>query len=160
MTILATQIKLFRSTGGLGGAITATEIVSNTLHNLFDIVSSTESRDGDTEYRCFYVRNTNTSFTLQNATIQLVSDTPSAGTQMAIGLDGAAIGTSGQTVADEGTAPIGVTFNATEGVELTIGNIPPNSFKAVWIRRVVLAGTAAAASDAATLRVTGETTAA
>lgn len=159
MSILATEIKLFRSTNGLGGAITATEVVSNSLHNLFDIVTSVESRDGDTEYRCFYVKNTNTSFTLNNASIQLVSDTPSEGTAMGLGLDSAVVGTSAQVVADEGTPPIGVTFNTTEGVELAIGNIPSGSFKAVWIRRAVLAGTSAAASDAATLRVIGETTA-
>ena len=160
MTILATEIKLFKSTGGLGGAITGTEVVSNTLHNLFDIITSVESRDGDTEYRCFYVKNTNTTFTLKNATIQIVSDTPSAGTVMGIGLDGAAVGTAGQTVGDEGTAPIGVTFTQTEGGELSIGDIAPNSYKAVWLRRIVSAGTAAAASDACTLRVIGETTAA
>lgn len=159
MTILATQIKLFRSTSGLGGAISGTEIVSNTLHNLFDIVSSVESRDGDVEYRCFYVRNTNTSFTLQNATIQILTDTPSAGTAMAIGLDTAAVGNSAQSVADEGTAPIGVTFATTVGTILNIGDIPPNSSKAVWVRRTVLANTAAAADDAATIRVIGETTA-
>lgn len=159
MAVTAAQIKLFKSTNSLGGAITATEIVSATLHNLFDIVNATESRDGDTEYRCFYIRNTNTVDTLKSAAIQIVSDTPSADTQIAIGLGTAAIGATEQTIADEGTTPLGVSFITNEGTPLTIGDIPPNSYKAVWVRRVVNAGTAAATSDAATLRVTGETTA-
>jgi|TARA_R110000851_G_scaffold113936_1_gene238771 hypothetical protein len=159
MTILATQLKLFRSTNGLGGAITATEIVSNSLHNLFDIVSPTEARDGDTEYRCCYIKNMNTTLTLQDATVQIISDTPSTGTVMGIGLDTAAIGTSGQTITDESTAPIGVTFSQVLNNELAIGNIPPNSFKAFWVRRVITAGVAASASDPCTLRVLGATTA-
>jgi len=163
MSVLSTDIKLFKSASGaalsLGGAITATEIVSSTLNNLFDIVSSTESRDGDIEYRCFYVRNTNTSFTLQAAAIQIVSDTASLTTRIAIGLGSSFVGGVEQSVADEETAPIGVTFTNVEGNVLNIGNIPPNSFKAVWVRRTVNAGTAAATSDASTLRITGETTA-
>lgn len=159
MAVTAAQVKLFRSTNGLGGAVTSTEILSATLHNLFDIVSAAESRDGDIEYRCFYIRNTSTVDTFRNVAIQLLSDTPSEDTSIAIGLGSAAIGAPEQTIADEGTAPIGISFTADEQVPLTIGDIPPNSYKAVWVRRTVEAATAAASSDAATLRITGETTA-
>lgn len=159
MAVTAAQIKIFKSTNSLGGAITTTEVVSATLHNLFDIVSATESRDGDTEYRCFYIRNTNTVDTLKSVAIQIVSDTPSADTQIAIGLGTSSIGASEQVIADEGTSPIGVTFITDEGTSLSIGDIAPNSYKAVWVRRVVNAGTAAATSDSCTLRITGETTA-
>jgi hypothetical protein len=159
MTIISSEIKLFQSTNGIGGAITGTEIVSATLHNLFDIVSAAESRDGDTEYRCFYIKNTNTTFTLKNATIQILSDTPSVTTVVGIGLGTSANGTPEQTVADESTPPIGVSFTEVLGTELAVGNVAPSSYASIWIRRVVDAGTAAALSDAATLRVTGETTA-
>lgn len=63
-----------------------------------------------------------------------------------------------QTVANENTAPAGVTFlaAATEGAAVALGNIPPSQHRAVWIRRTINAATAAT-NDTATLVAKGET---
>lgn len=159
MSITANQIKFYQSTNGLGGAITNTEIVSGNLHNLFDIVDKTGSRDGETNYRCLFVRNTNPVETLKLTTAYLVANTPLQSTEIAIGLDSANIGDSAQTIPTENDVPLGVTFTALlgEANALAIGDIPPNSYKAIWVRRVIAPNTTASASDTATIRIDGQT---
>lgn len=173
MPIASTDIKEFLSGGAsntspaaaLGGArstVGGGEITDNTTHNLWDVVSSQESNDGDTEYRCIYVVNTHTTLTLQNAKVWISSNTPSSSTEIQIGLGSSAINGVEQTIANENTAPAGgVTFSlaATEGAALSIGNIPNLQHKAIWIRRVVTAAAAAANDDAYTLTYAGDTAA-
>ncbi len=138
------------------GGVFATAVANN----LFDDVSASESGSGDTEYRCFYVENTNAAAkTLESAVIWIDALTSSASTEFDIGLDPAAIGSdSTTTITNENTAPIGVTFSrpTTKATGLAIGNIPAGSKKAVWIRRTVSVG-AAAASDSGSIRVEGDT---
>lgn len=163
MAIVASDIK-YRLSGGasntdpnasLGGAESSTDAGSG----IFDNVSSAEGTAGDTEYRCIYVKNTHGSLTYQGAKVWIQANTPSADTTVDIGLGTTAVGTGNeQTVADEQTAPSGVTFSAAanEGAALSIGDIPAGHHKAVWIRRTVTAG-AAAAADSFTLRTKGDT---
>ena len=163
MPIVASDIKYYLSGGAananqnasLGGAESST-----LMGNIFDNVSSGEASAGDVEFRCFYVKNTHGTLTLQNAKIWIQSNTPSGDTLIEIGLGTSAVGTGNeQTVADEQTAPSGVTFSApsNEGGALTIGDIPPGDHKAVWIRRTVSAAAAAYTADAFTLRTKGDT---
>jgi hypothetical protein len=163
MAIVAGDIKYRLSGGGsntdpaasLGGAESSTDAGST----IFDNVSSVEGAAGDVEYRCVYVKNTHGSLTYQGAKIWIQANTPSADTTVDIGLGTTAVGTGNeQTIVDEQTAPSGVTFAAAanEGAALSIGDIPAGHHKAVWIRRTVTAG-AAAASDSFTLRSKGDT---
>jgi hypothetical protein len=149
----------------LGGAMSTAAggvFASNVANNLFDDVSASEAGSGDTEYRCFYVENSNAAAkTLESAVIWIDAQPSSASTECDIGLDPAAIGSnSTTTIADEDTAPTGVTFSrpTTKDSALAIGNIPAGSKQAVWICRTVSAG-AAAASDSASIRVEGDTVA-
>ena len=169
MAILASEIKFYLSGGAanadpnasLGGAISSTEIVAASLHNLFDVVSGDESSAGDSEYRCFYIKNTNASLTLQNAKVWVETESPSPDSDELIGLGSSAVGGTEQSVADEQTAPSGVTFSQADGEAnaLVIGDIPAGSWKAIWIRRDILAGAAAYNSDSSVIRVQGETAA-
>lgn len=163
MPIVSTDIK-YRLSGGasntdpaaaLGGAKSSTDAAST----IFDDVSSAEATAGDIEYRCVYVHNNHGSLTLQGAKIWIQTQTPSADTDVAIGLGSSAVNGTEQTVANEGTAPTSVTFSAPSSFAggLTIGDIPAGQHKAVWVRRTVNAG-AAAASDSFALRVQGDTT--
>lgn len=165
MPIISTDIK-YRLSGGaansspaasLGGAKSSTEVSSD----LFDDVSSGEAASGDTEYRCFYVHNNHGSLTMENSKVWIQSNTPSADTTAAIGVGTAAINGTEQTVADESTAPSGVSFSSptSEGTALSLGNIPAGQHKAVWVRRVVNASAAAYNSDTFTLRVKCDTAA-
>jgi len=142
----------------LGGAKSSTSITDNTLHNLFDIVASSESSAGDTEYRCFYVHNNHGTLTLQSAKIWIDTNTP-AGDSVEIGLGTSAIGGTEQTIANENTAPTGVTFStaAGEGNALSIGDIPAGSHKAIWIKRIVPASTSSYSDNFYILKIKGDT---
>lgn len=125
---------------------------------LFDTVSSAESEAGDIEYRCIYVHNNHGSLTLQDAVIWI--DTNTTGNRIAIGLGTSAVNATEQTVANEDTAPSGVTFSqpANKGAGIALGNIPAGQHRAVWIRRTILAATSAS-NDTYNLRVEGDTAA-
>ena len=125
-------------------------------------MSSTESNVGDTEYRCIYVKNTNGTLALQAAKVWVATNTPSSDTSVEIGLGSSAVNGVEQTVANEGTAPVGgVTFGtaAGEGNALTIGDIPAGQHKAIWIKRVVGATAGAYNDDNYVLSYAGDTAA-
>lgn len=163
MAIASTDIKFRLS----GGASNATQIASlggvkstttDATAGIFDDVSSAESAAGDVEYRCVYVHNNHGTLTLTGAVAWLAANTPSASTDVAIGVGTSAVNGTEQTVANESTAPTGITFvaAATQGAGVALGDIPAGQHRAVWIRRTVTAG-AAAAADSFTLRATGDT---
>ena len=156
MPITSAEI-VYRLSGGaansnantsLGGAKSSTVVPAA----LFDDVTSAESAAGDTEYRCFYVHNANASLAMQNAVIYIQANT--TGSRIAIGVGSSAINATEQTVADEGTAPAGVTFYqpANKAAGLALGNIPAGQHRAVWVRRTIGAATAAA-NDTYTLQI-------
>lgn len=158
MPIISTDIK-YRLSGGtsntsqaasIGGAISSTTEASSAL---FDDVSSGEAAAGDTEFRCVYIRNTHATLTALGVRLWVLANTPSPDTDVSIGLGSSGINGTEQTVADENTAPMNITFSsaATEGAALSIGDLPPGASRAIWIRRVVTAG-AAVFSDGFTLR--------
>ena len=162
MPIISTEIQ-YRLSGGaanananasLGGAKSSSAVPAN----LFDDVSGAESAAGDVEYRCFYVHNNNGTLVLQNAVIWIDANT--TGNRIAIGLGTSAVNATEQTVADEQTAPAGVTFSqpATKGAGISLGNIPAGQHRAVWIRRTIAAATPAS-NDTYSVRVEGDTAA-
>jgi len=164
MPIIASEIQ-YRLSGGaanadanlsLGGIISATAAPAG----LFDTIVGAESAAGDVEYRCFYVRNANATLSLQTAIQFIQANTASADTQIAIGLGTSAINGTEQTIANESTAPIGVTFSepATLGAGIALGSIPATQHKAVWVRRTINVA-AAASNDTYDLRTTGDTAA-
>lgn len=169
MPITSTDLKFHLSGGAansdpnaaLGGAISTTQIVDATVANLFDNVGSAESAAGDTEYRCFYVKNTHATLTLQAAKVYIQTNTPSADTSAEIGLGTSAVNGTEQTIANESTAPSAVTFStaAGSGNALSIGNIPAGQHKAIWLKRIVNAAAAAYNSDSVIIRVEGDTAA-
>jgi len=163
MAITSTDIK-YRLSGGssntdpaasIGGVMsTSTDAGSG----IFDNVSSAEGAAGDTEYRCVYVLNNHGTLTLENAKVWIQTNTPSADTTVDIGLAAEGANATAAAVANENTAPTSVTFSAAanEGAALSLGNLAAGQRYAVWIRRTVTAG-AAAAADSFTLRVKGDT---
>jgi hypothetical protein len=169
MAIVAKDVKFYLSGGAsnanpkaaLGGVISShDDIAVDILGALFDDVTSGEATSGTTEYRCYYVKNTSAD-TWFSAEVWIQSDTSSANTALAIGLDpvgngdGVSTGVA-TTIANETTAPVGVTFTAPTGSPgLSIGNLTAGQVRAVWVRRIVSAGAAAAAEDRAILRHSG-----
>lgn len=162
MPIISTDIK-YRLSGGaanadplasIGGIKSATDAGAT----LFDDVSSAEASSGDAEYRCVYVHNAHATLVLQGAKVWIQANTPSADTDVAMGLGAAGLNATETAVVNEGTAPVGVTFSNPTSFAggLTIGNLPAGQHFPVWVRRTVNAA-AAVASDSFTLRVQGDT---
>lgn len=137
---------------GLGGAVSGT--ASGIA--IFDDVQPSEASAGRREYRCEYVRNNSTK-TLQDAILWTSANTPSAGTNIRVGLGTSGINGTEQTVADEITAPTGVTFKQadTKATGLALGDIPPGGRVAVWYERDILPNTGAAQADGFTRTVEG-----
>jgi predicted outer membrane repeat protein len=166
MAIVSTDIKKYLSGGAgnsnvaasLGGAISSTEIVDNTINNLFALAAAAESEAGSIKYRGFFVKNTHGTLTAKAAKIYISSNTPSADTTVTIGLD-LSSGSPMDDIANEDTAPSPtVTFSTADGVgnALTIGDLAPGASQGIWVKWTITAG-AAAVNDAMTITVKAET---
>jgi hypothetical protein len=166
MPISNANLKWYLSGGGsnsdpnasIGGARSST--VAGT--NLFDTVTGDESAAGDTEYRLVYFRNEDSDADgLISPVVWVLSNTPSADTTIAIGICTEGKNAEVSAVANENTAPAGVSFSSPAskgaGTALPTGPYAQNEYVWVWLRRTVNAGAASAASDPATIRVEGDT---
>ena len=136
----------------LGGGISNTQC-GTAVHQLFDAVSSVEGAAGDTEYRAIDVKNSHGTETLAATVIWISQETVSAFTTVALAYD--ATGT--QSVADESTAPTGLTFTTplSRATGISLGDIGPGATRRIWLRRTVTA-LAPVANDSGSLTVGGD----
>lgn len=147
----------------LGKYASTTDIVDATVNNLFDNVSGDENLASTIDYRAFAVLNTHATLALQSPKVWIAAEVAS-GASVAIGLDpvGVAAATAilGATIANEATAPAGVTFSAptTKGAGLAPASVPAGSGFIVWVRRTA-ANTTPVDLDGATFQVEGDTAA-
>ena len=166
MAIVESDIKKLLSGGAgntdpnasLGGAVSSTEIVDNSLNNLFAYAPGSEAEAGSVKYRAFFIKNNHATLTYEDTLIWISSNTTSATTEVQIGLaleDGSPI----DTIANEDTAPDpAVTFSTADGVgnALNIGDLAAGAVKGIWVKWTITAGTSAV-NDAMTITVRGET---
>jgi hypothetical protein len=113
------------------------------MDNVYDDVAVAEATSGDTEYRCVYVYNSHPSQTMYSAKIYISQNTPAPLEEVQIAVGTSAVGGTEQSVANENTAPTGVSWSSTSGGEadaLDLGDITSGSHKAIWIKRIVSAG--------------------
>jgi hypothetical protein len=144
----------------LGGAKSSVTVVDNVDNNLFDDVSGAEHTAGDVEYRCIYIHNADAALTLTNAVVWIQSDTSGADSDISIAVGTAAINGTEQTVANETTAPSGVSWSdaaVSRATGLALGDITPTHHKAVWIRRTITAGSTPQAADTCSVQAGGDT---
>lgn len=156
-----------RLSGGAGnasgdaslGGVKSSSAAPTTLNGLFDITSAAEAVAGDVEYRCVYLHNSNGTDIMTNAVVYVSANTTLAGSTIDIGVGTAAINGTEQTVANESTAPAGVSFSApsTAGTGLALGSIPAGQHKAIWLRRTIMAGALSSSSDTFSLGYQCET---
>lgn len=163
MSVLASDIKFYLSGGAansnvnasLGGAKSSVAIVDDTLNNLWDDVSGDEHVAGDTEYRCFFVKN-DSAETAYAVKLWIDTNTTSTEDTFTIGLDLTGVGDTADTAADESTAPDpAVTFSAAanQAGALSLGNMTTGQSYPIWVKRVVTAGSTAQAANEAILKV-------
>lgn len=178
MPIVDTDIVLrLSTTAGAAGDTTASsasaslgKYVSTTVwapgaNTLFDDVSGTENAASESEYRCVFVLNNHATLSMTLATVAVTAEV-AGGAAVAIGLDPTATSAKGSagaqavTVANEDTAPAGVTFSTptTDGTGLALGTIAPGQVKAIWVRRTT-ANNAAINGDGFTLGIFTDTAA-
>lgn len=128
-----------------GGAIATNQVSSFEIHNLFDKVTDAEADLGKTEFRCFYIKNVHPEESIRNPILIIAQNTASADDQVSIGWGTSPFNGTEQNIATESTYPVNVSFTEaptrTEGAVLGV-SIPPDSFKAVWVRRIVSFGAA------------------
>lgn len=146
----------------LGGFISTTELVNDTIHNLFAEVSGNENLNELSKYRCLFVQNANNDDTFFNVRV-FFSDQNPDGADAFVGVDPTAVSAVDDTdeqaveIADEDTAPAGVSFSAPEDYDsgVVIGDLEPNEVRAIWFRRDAN-DTPAVVNDSATFRIQGE----
>lgn len=154
MSISGNDIK-FMLTGGtgntnpnlsLGGEISSTELVSSSLHNLFDKVTGDESLAGDTEYRCFGIKNSHATLTWEAVKVFISANTQ-ADDSISIAVEKPISGVV-QTIENESTAPLGTVFSSgcidrSSGLDCTSengaedGEIIAGEWAGIWVCRVV-----------------------
>jgi len=169
MAIVSSELKLFHSGGGsnstiandIAGDISSVELTDNTLNNLWDDVSGDESSPGDTEYRKCFFKNTNGSLTAQSTVLWIDTNTTSTNDTINIGLDPAGAGAAGADIANESTAPAGVSFSApsSKGTGLSMGNVSSGARYAIWVKRIVDASAAANDNNSYILKIECDTAA-
>jgi hypothetical protein len=138
----------------LGGAISTTEMPLA----MFDDVSASEATAGDVEHRGGYVMNTHPTLTLTTVTVWIDQDTSSGTTALALALADEAKNVTIETIANEGTAPVGPVFSSplSMGAGIVLGTLAPGEWRGFWMRWTVNAGTSPT-TDAAQIRVGAET---
>lgn len=147
----------------LGKYASTTDLVDATLNNLFDNISGDENAASTVDYRAVVLYNSHGSLTLTAPKIWISSEV-SGGASVAIGLDpiGVAAVTAilGTSIANETTAPAGVSFSAptTKAGGLAPADIPAGSAVLLWVRRTA-ANNTAVDSDGAALSFAGDTAA-
>jgi concanavalin A-like lectin/glucanase superfamily protein len=63
--VAATDLKVYKTTNNLGGAITGTQVVNATPNNLFSVIPQNELVVGEDYYACVYVKNTHSTESME-----------------------------------------------------------------------------------------------
>lgn len=152
---------VWRLTGGasnsnpnasLGGTRSSNALSGTALNNLFDDVAPAEASAGDTEYRAIDLYNSGDA-TATSVVFYQSTETSSAGTTLDNGIEASPINST-LSIADESTAPAGVSFaHYVTGSRLTIPDIAAGSGCRVWFKRIVSAATGNTSNDAGAFTV-------
>jgi hypothetical protein len=136
----------------IGGAISTVTVPSL----LFSPITAAQFTAGRIMYRCLYVK---VDVATDAVKPWIAAETPSASTTIAIGW-GAAINATQTAIANETTAPAGVSFAspASEGAATSGGNFTAGQFRALWLRFTITAGATPVASEQFQLVINGQST--
>jgi hypothetical protein len=144
----APYLRLLVTFGSLPvSAQTRSVTIANDPGELFDDVTKAEALSGDTEYRCFYLKNEHPTDAIDGAAIWIHADSV-GGDSIAIGLDPAGVNTA-TTIANESTPPVGVTFSTpmSEAGAILISAMTAGQAVGIWVRRTVPAVTNTTVAD-------------
>ena len=152
MAIVSGDLKLYLTGGAansdptlsLGGATSSTLFTDNTLDKLFASVTPAEGLAGSVKYRALTFKNTS-ALTAYAVAIYIAQETTSTYTTVALAYD--ATGT--QSVVNENTAPIGLSFTTplSLATAIALGDVAAAAVRRIWFRRTVTAGAVLAADQ-------------
>ena len=125
----------------VGGGISNTLVADNVLNSAWDDVTFGEATAGESEYRCFYLRNSHPTLTAYDVRMWIDTNTVAPGEEIQIAVGAAAVNATESAVANENTSPpSGTVFFTTapdENSAIVLGDIPALQYRAFWIKRVV-----------------------
>jgi len=139
----------------IGGAKSATAATPG-QGGLFRDVTIAEAGAGVTLYRCFYVENTNPADVASAVGVFIASQSSSPDSVVEVGVGASGINSTETSIADEFTAPAGVSFSsaaANATTALAIGNLPPGEHGVVWFKLTVSPGAANDPADSAVFSI-------
>lgn len=145
------------------GKFATNNTIPNSMFNLFPVLTGDQNLNLNVDYLCFFVHNGNTSLTLIAPKIWISFKT-TPGVAIALGVDPIVSSTlaSGSvqalSIPTTQVSPSGVGFSTpTDKLSgLSLGDIGPNSVKAVWARRTAI-NSGALNADNWTVVVSGDT---
>lgn len=160
MALIDADYKWLLSTNKLGGAITATPWQDGVKHDLYDKFTPAETTSGGVFYRAVFLQNKNSTLTMEALAIFIDSITPSPDTEVKIGLAPEAKNSPIEVIANETTAPTGVTFSTPTtvlaGLNPAAIDLLPDDYIGVWIELTVDVGAGSKANDGFTLAAYAE----
>lgn len=182
MAILATDL-LYKYTGAVShnaaqtdpnaslGNYRATSLITTALdNNLFADVSGADAAAGATHYRAIAFHNAHATLPLTSCKVWIQVDTGNGEDDIKFDVEAPTTPseTAGyiQTIGDEDTAPTGLggwsdaTSKATgKTCPNGAGEVGAGEWFGIWLQRIISVGASAAAAEAVTIRVEGDTAA-
>ena len=169
MAIAASDIKLRISganasatdpNGSYGGAMSTVSggiIVTNVLNNDMDDITSAEASSGITIYHNYYYKNEHGSLTYISPKFYIDTQTNSGDTSVAMALVAEAKNVATTRLANETTAPSGITFStpANYAGGIALGSLDSGDYRGIWVKYIV-GSSASAVLDAYTLGIQGD----
>jgi hypothetical protein len=149
MTIAATSLKWYLSGGAtnsdpalsIGGAKSSVALSASALNNLFDDVTGDEATSGYDEYRLLYFQNIDDDPNGLDNPILWITTQPPGDDDLEIGIAAAGKNSVETAIANDHTAPAGVTFSAPAtkdtGVALPGAPYMQDDYVGVWFHRHV-----------------------
>lgn len=125
-----------------GGTIQDNITIATAVLQVYDNISATESLNGDTEYRCFYIKNTHSTDSAFDVRLWIKAQ-PVGSDTLAIALDpNGKNAVARGPLTDEGDSTnvlTGIAFTApsTYAAALTIGTLAAGDYYPFWMRRTV-----------------------
>src|SRR6476659_2283941 len=121
--VATTDLKCYKTTNFLGGAITGTQVNSATPNNVFTNIPKNELVVGEDYYAAVYFKNTHATEAMENFKLWLTSKTPPADTVLKWGFE-----------SDTGISFDGVDDGINCGDDTTLWSRPKTKFSfSIWI---------------------------
>lgn len=144
--------------GGVMSTAAGGIIVTDTLNNDMNDITSTEAAAGITIYHGYYYQNNHATLTWTTPVFWIESQTSSGQTSVEIAIADEAKNVAMETIASETTAPVGPVFTtpANKAAGIAIGSLDASDNRGTWVKYIVNAG-ATTSLDQYTIKAEGDT---